>query len=159
MESEIRKIIFLDIDGVLNSTAFFEEQGVIKAPTREDYNKQMIDPIAVSILKRIIDETGAEVVLSSAWRISEENRRYIDENVVALEGYTQSCSSRIRGAEINMWLEKNVPSKVRRFKLKYAIVDDDSDMLLWQKDSFFRIDGKFGLTNEDANLIIKHLNQ
>ena len=28
----------------------------------------------------------------------------------------------------------------------YAIIDDDSDMLLWQKDNFFQTDSYSGLT-------------
>jgi predicted mannosyl-3-phosphoglycerate phosphatase (HAD superfamily) len=49
------KIIFLDIDGVLNN---YNTLG-------EGLNWESN---AVKILKRIIKETGAKVVLSSTWR-------------------------------------------------------------------------------------------
>lgn len=54
-----KKIIFLDIDGVLNGKYFFK--------TRGDSMDQ-IDDEKVKILKYIIDSTGAKIVLSSAWR-------------------------------------------------------------------------------------------
>lgn len=52
--SSFEKVIFLDIDGVLND----EEH------TSESY----LDSMMVGRLKRIIDETGAEIILSSSWR-------------------------------------------------------------------------------------------
>lgn len=53
------KIIFLDIDGVLNSYAF------LKNIPDDSFG---IDNSRLPILKRIIDETGAKIVLSSSWR-------------------------------------------------------------------------------------------
>lgn len=54
------KVLFLDIDGVLNSAEWFLS-GVPK-------NIWDLDPKAVRRLKRILEATGAKVVLSSAWR-------------------------------------------------------------------------------------------
>ena len=39
------------------------------------------------------------------------------------------------------------------------ILDDDSDMLIWQQDSFFKTDWKIGLTEEISDKIIEHLNK
>lgn len=53
------KVVFLDFDGVLNSEKFVcscEHSGVILDPTR------------MALLKRIIDATGANIVLSTSWR-------------------------------------------------------------------------------------------
>lgn len=55
------KIIFLDIDGVLNSSDYRQRMGM-------DYFSQIIDRRKMPILKHIVEETGAEVVLSSTWR-------------------------------------------------------------------------------------------
>ena len=53
------KVVFLDIDGVLNSVAF----------DRERTNGQgNIDKTRLPLLKQILDETGALIVLSSSWR-------------------------------------------------------------------------------------------
>lgn len=57
----MRKIIFLDIDGVLNSIDYFEQTKYCKGYTE-------IDPEKVKLLKEIVDRTDAEIVLSSTWR-------------------------------------------------------------------------------------------
>ena len=56
-----RKIIFLDIDGVLNSIDYFEH-------TKHCKGYSEINPKKVKLLKEIVDRTGAEIVLSSTWR-------------------------------------------------------------------------------------------
>lgn len=60
------KIIFLDIDGVLNDRDFLdgEEPGAIITGHLVD----AIDPARVELLNRIVEVTGASVVISSAWR-------------------------------------------------------------------------------------------
>ena len=147
----MRKILFLDIDGVLNSTKFFESNSM--KCSKDDH----IDLGAVVILKRILNKTNAKVVLSSSWRGHEDNHKIIKENVCDFIDITPRCCEGIRGVEIYKWINKNYKWEERK-KLKYAILDDDSDMLLWQKDSFFHVDHKVGLTEEIADEVIKHLN-
>lgn len=53
------KIIFLDIDGVLNSFKYDSER------KPEDGN---IDATRLPLLKRLVDYTGAKIVLTSTWR-------------------------------------------------------------------------------------------
>ena len=53
------KVIFLDIDGVLNSHAYE------RVRREEDGN---IDESRMLLLKRLVEETGARIVLSSTWR-------------------------------------------------------------------------------------------
>ncbi len=53
---ESKKIIFLDVDGVLNNEETAYKTG------------NVIDENMVDILKHIVDETGAEIILSSSWR-------------------------------------------------------------------------------------------
>ena len=54
------KIIFLDIDGVLNSREYDRNR---------DYTKQTnIDETRLPYVKQIVDKTGAAIVLSSTWR-------------------------------------------------------------------------------------------
>ena len=54
------KIIFLDIDGVLNSIAYERE----KAP-----EQSFIDESRLPLVAQIVRKTGAAIVLSSTWRI------------------------------------------------------------------------------------------
>ena len=57
----MRKIIFLDIDGVLNSMDYFGQTKDCKGYTE-------INPEKVKLLKEVVDRTGAQIVLSSTWR-------------------------------------------------------------------------------------------
>ena len=55
------KVIFLDIDGVLNSSAYRSRMGM-------QYFSELIDRRKMPLLKQIVEETGAEIVLSTSWR-------------------------------------------------------------------------------------------
>ena len=75
--TEPLKIVFLDIDGVLNSSDFFasncEEVKKFKYDLNDTYmllKRQMmdIDYKKVAILKEIINETDAKVVITSSWK-------------------------------------------------------------------------------------------
>lgn len=61
IEDYYTKVIFLDIDGVLND----EDTGYSWEKQEE---RGYIDPEFVKNLSWIVDETGAEIVLSSSWR-------------------------------------------------------------------------------------------
>ena len=59
------RILFLDIDGVLNSLAYDRERGA------QDGN---IDVSRLPLVREIIDRTGARVVLTSSWRVHWDPR-------------------------------------------------------------------------------------
>ena len=59
------KIIFLDIDGVLNSEIYESNRG-------EDRANNRIDLSRVKLLKDIVTATDAKIVLSSTWRLDWE---------------------------------------------------------------------------------------
>lgn len=59
------KVIFLDIDGVLNSDTYMEKQLDNSSVGIESE----IDPATLILLKKAVDTTGAKIVLSSSWRI------------------------------------------------------------------------------------------
>lgn len=64
------KIIFLDVDGVLNSLSYFKtEEHQLKRFLEHDE----IDESKVVFLKQIVDETDAKIVLSSTWRDLDDN--------------------------------------------------------------------------------------
>ena len=62
------KVIFLDIDGVLNSDEYLKKvkrlhiQGI---ESEIDINK-------IKLLKKAVDETKAKVVLTSSWRFTRK---------------------------------------------------------------------------------------
>jgi hypothetical protein len=75
----MRKILFLDIDGVLNSDAHYErlqtDPEKINRLCQEEghshiinpYTLMCFDPEAIKRLNRITETTGAEIVFSSNW--------------------------------------------------------------------------------------------
>ena len=73
------KVIFLDIDGVLNTSETFKIREQIEKETGI-WNIE-IDEFRVEYLKQIIDDTGAKVVLSSGWKKDFEN---IDGKIIPI---------------------------------------------------------------------------
>jgi uncharacterized protein YaaR (DUF327 family) len=132
------KIIFLDIDGVLNNYNTLGE-------------RLSWESDSVKILNRIIKETGAEIVLSSTWRKLKSYRNIIKNDMkINYIGKTPSLYKK-RGIEIQTWLDENPGVE------KFVILDDDSDMEHLMPH-LLQTDGEFGLTNEIADEAIKRLN-
>lgn len=146
------KVLFLDIDGVLNSR---QDQmlGLFKTDFPVDMHKAFM-------VGKIQLETDCKVVLSSAWRHDPKSVEQINKRVVPIMDITGNCCTGVRGAEILQWINKNIPWEERQEggTFRYAILDDDSDMLLWQKDHFFQTSFETGITEEIMNKVIEHLN-
>ena len=109
-----RRVIFLDIDGVL-------------APIRRWDRYGDLEPACVQALNEIVTAAGAEVVVSSTWR----HGRTVAElqAMLAAAGFTGSVLDKTppgppgaeRGDEIAAWLEEHAVAG-------YVIVDDHADM-------------------------------
>lgn len=110
-----------------------------------------IDSYCAFLVGRIQLQTGCEVVLSSSWRHHPEGVQNVSERVVRLLDKTPYLPG-IRGDEIQAWLDLHPEVD------KYAILDDDMDMLVGQAPNFFKTTFKEGLTDEIAEAVIKHLN-
>ena len=134
------KILFLDVDGVLNSLN-----------TTNFKDLYPLDPYMAFLIGRIQLQTGCEVVLSSSWRHHPEGVENVSKRVVQLLDVTPSVGE-YRGHEIEAWLQEH-PEVT-----KYAILDDDADMLVYQAPNFFKTTFEEGLTDEIAEAVIKHLN-
>lgn len=140
------KVIFLDIDGVLNSV----ESMTIKHSLKERHT-DMPCKVYVRYLNKIIESTGAKLVISSTWRLGNTSW-LLDMLLYALDctgqvvGSTYHISGCTRGAEIKKFLEHNNVEK-------FVILDDDSDMedLL---PYLVQTSNKVGLTEEDADKAI-----
>ncbi|SEH42426.1 HAD domain-containing protein [Selenomonas sp. KH1T6] len=140
------KVIFLDVDGVLNS--------------KQDGNSlQLRTDLHLQLLREIIASTGAKIVLSSSWRagfakarntLSNRLREYgleIMDSTPVLPGLT--C----RGDEIRQWLNDSGQS-VERF----VILDDDDDMAEFTDTNLVQTDPEIGLQEKDAVKSIELLN-
>jgi Swiss Army Knife RNA repair-like protein len=150
---ELMKILFLDIDGVVNSEETFatgEARGICG-----------INSYLAFLVGRILLETNAKLVLSSSWRYSEWGCEEVEKYVGKIyskthtydkdEGETQFVDKARRGHEIQAWLDSHPEVE------KYAILDDDADMLPSQQANFFQTSQKTGITKEQAEKIIEHL--
>lgn len=162
------KIIFLDIDGVLNCEDTFIEQRVEYDKDREAYIKKLqdrnfmedsdIDKKLVNELNKIIRATGAKIVVSSSWRIGrtvDELRHLLKRNgcIGEVIDRTGRSSHGIRGLEIQEWLDNYTKCHIENF----IILDDDADME--HLHSFLiRHNFKYGLTPKLRNIAINRLN-
>ncbi len=121
------RIIFLDIDGVLNSvrTGWFN-----------------FDMFAVNFLIWVFQLTGCKIVISSSWR-HNHNKKFWDKilpDCIHDDYMTPSIyGNKIRGDEIQLWLDKH--PEVER----YLILDDDTDMKEDQKRNFIQTDPMNGI--------------
>lgn len=134
----MRKVLFVDIDGVLNSTQFRQEFWDTNGRIAERTNEEL-DPAAVRRLARICQEAGAQWVLSSTWRrfhpLSKVHGLLYRAGGLARTpaGRTpylapqENGRSALRGWEIMWWLRMYV-SPEDLPNVGVAILDDDSDM-------------------------------
>lgn len=152
------KVIFLDIDGVLNN-----RQNSIYMIETGKWKKGEFPPFdvdSVKILLEIVEETGAVICLSSAWRSMGLDR--VAEKLakqglsIPIKNETPYISDAPRGWEIERWMAE------RRFAGEeiesYLIIDDDGDMMLDQANNFIQTNFDSGLKEEHKQKAISILN-
>lgn len=149
----INKVIFLDIDGVLNHQQFYEYRKDNPEKFKElVYPLNQIDPKCVEYLNMLIEDTGAKIVVSSTWRINHTKEEL--QNILGYHGFkgeiidvtpNLSYEGYVRGNEIKAWIDKNINYEDKD-NFRYVILDDDSDMLLWQQHNFICVDYFIGIT-------------
>lgn len=121
------KVIFLDVDGVLNSEYWYVKNHK-KHPERCCADKA-IDPRYVRNLKKIVKKTGAKIVLSATCRgaVRKDKNHYLHQILskygLEIYDYTSRIGTGERGYDIQDWLDKH------RNVTNIVILDDDSDML------------------------------
>lgn len=148
------KILFLDIDGVLNSGEYVRSLRY-KRRREMGFPDCDLDPIAIQHLNGITRETGAKIVISSTWREFDDCIPVLRRNGLkaTIIGKTPVLlrAGATRGEEIDAW------SGWEDYKLdNYLILDDDSDMLEKQKDDFIQTSRTEGLNEEVMNKAINH---
>lgn len=144
-------IIFLDIDGVLNCQMFYTEQQKSGAT----YIENNFCKDRIIWLNELCKEMDIKVVISSSWRIGrtvKELKEIFIEAGATFDVIDTTPHLRhegcVRGNEIYQWIQKGesfTGCAGHEFNT-YVIIDDDSDMLLWQREHFFQTDNYSGLT-------------
>lgn len=132
------KVIFLDIDGVIQSPRYcvaMDQSGWLAT----------FEPAAMSMLRKLIKESGAKIVISSTWRLGEDQKtKHELQLCFRVCGYKEIANAfhkdwrtdsdgQLRGEEIKRWLDAHPESQDC-----YLILDDDSDMLDEQKPFFVK---------------------
>ena len=109
-----RRVVFLDIDGVLAPIRLWDRYGDL-------------DPACIQVLNEIVACGEADVVVSSTWRHGKtvaELQEMLEAQGFAgrvLDKTPTSMDGARRGEEIDAWLAENTVSG-------YVIIDDHADM-------------------------------
>lgn len=159
----MKRIIFLDIDGCVNSDNWY---------TKTRGKQGDFDP---NVIKRLntLEPYGVEVVVSSSWGDDGVEQLKNVGLKLPIIGSTDHFHTDwfCRGNEIEKWIHDNLgglgtkygydengdPCYKKRYKdtdvdYEYVILDDDADMLLGQKDNFIHVDRWTGITDVDIKL-------
>lgn len=146
------KILFLDIDGVLNTPEFLIKKKDSKS----------MDPKAVDILNKITNITKCKLIISSSWRhlypTLEENicdfKLYnIQGDIIGRTPSKDFVVRNQRGKEISSYI-RNSNHAIDDF----LILDDDSDVGKL-KNKLILTDSKTGLLDCHKNKIIEIFNK
>lgn len=146
------KVIFLDVDGVLNNDF---------TTTRTKSGAEFVDDYLIERLKKIIDATGATIIMSSSWRYGLTCERHHDDFVeliekleshgVYVEDYTPTMNTAHKSVEIKQYLLDN--PEIDRF-----VVLDDDEIELYPEQHVETLN-RYGLTDENVEEAIEILNK
>ena len=146
----MNRVIFLDVDGVLNNGSWAMEmydKGI------RTYRDDILYEPALERLKRIVDATDAQIVVSSSWRQIPTAYKHLQEwlemygmKVADITPYVGGC----RGDDITAWFNRN-PGEG-----SYVILDDEDDMD-GHMDHLVQTDFDVGLIDEDCERAISLL--
>ena len=168
-KNDIKKLIFLDIDGVLVTLNTIKNKNFV-----DEEGRYIFDENAQNILEDIIKGTNAKIVITSSWKKNDleyikhvfhkRNFKFVDSIIGEIgtvykylteEG--RQILSLTRGNEIQTWLEFYFGYDFNE-KIKYVIIDDDSDMLYSQRNNFVQTTFETGLTQELGKKAMQILN-
>lgn len=148
-------VLFLDIDGVLNTP---ESCG-------KYHSNEVFLPSAVMALRKIVQTTACQIIISSSWRMDDQRQRIrpvfaqngLAEVLAGLQGVTPDYSAEpgtTREDEIAAWLEQNRPDA----GFAFAILDDDTSQFTGPlRQRLVWVDDRYGLTDENANRCVELL--
>jgi hypothetical protein len=165
----MRKVIFLDIDGVLNTQDWHSR--MTKDTPRDEFG-YAFDPVAVANLARIIEETDAVIVISSSWKfygvpklrqmwkirnlpgtILDITPNTVSDGMLLNANLEEFQLGVCRGNEIKEWLSKH-----KGEVSNYVIIDDFDDLLPEQMSHAVITNTLIGISESDAEKAIAILN-
>lgn len=185
MNDEMCKVIFLDIDGVLNtiddqSYRYLKRKEEAKAKNTDASDKSLtfktrdcyghlFSQRAVEWLDYIIMATGAKIVISSTWRLSGIDvmrglwmRRKLPGEIISVTPSHRSRSfvNNYKGTDFEDYRGIEIEAWLKNHPevSRYVILDDECDMLPDQDAFFVKTDQEYGITGAIAESVLEILN-
>lgn len=150
------KVIFLDVDGVLNGEQFYN-QCWDKYGYKDAVMQMVLDQQCLLRLFYIVNKTGAEVVLSSSWRVNHRSFAMVRDQLnfykISVYGCTPN-NHKSRGEQVTEWLRANPGVE------EYVVLDDDDgDFSIRQLHDahYIQTDFTLGLSDATMNAAIRVL--
>ena len=163
------KIIFLDCDGVLNSNKFFQEDGPLSQGGIHSlqFGASQLDPKGLALIDKLVNATGAKIVISSSWRhiftLEEiismfENRGF--KSAASVIDRTGNSINDNRGDEVDEYLGLDREREIvgGESTSSYVIIDDNDEFTSAQHEHFIHTNPETGITPADVARAIHILN-
>jgi len=164
------KIVFLDIDGVLNS---FETPASLNVP-HSAWCPEVMNAFGIELdvhtdkverVNKITEATGAKIVISSSWRVgylAEWSDVIIHLHNMGLKGFIigrtphdkNDPEMNTRGREIEAWFAKYPDETIENF-----VILDDNNKMDPLMDNLVKTDHKEGLQDEHVEKAIEILSK
>lgn len=160
------KIIFLDIDGVLNSEKLILKLSKNNIKEYSDsgvYN--FLDENIIDDLSKFCKKYKIYIVITSSWRhfyfddtikdLTKNKYKKLHPLIPYIIGQTPRLyKEKENGGSEQLCRGEEIKYYIDTYNIKnYVILDDDSDMLEEQMTHFIHIDNYTGLTNNNINQI------
>lgn len=152
------KIIFLDIDGVLNTDKWEAHMLSQRLPMEDEFGI-FFDKEAINNLAKIITVTKAQIVIHSTWKLGKTidwlqllwKKRSLPGNIAGITPDIPPFYSKMD--EIATWLADNP------YISNYVILDDEDEFSSYQCQHLIRVDSAIGITEDNANEAIRILSK
>lgn len=119
-----------------------------KTINTKNENWDRFNPLSVELLKRLVEETDAKIVITSSWRFGAKQLLFKELSKTGLKKYlhknweTPQLYGNKRGNEIKLWLNSN------KEVTNYVILDDAEEVLNIQFKYFIRTKIETGFGEE-----------
>ena len=164
------KIIFLDVDGVLNNNIFLKKRRIILKENKGIYIPRLDDKNFIA-LKTLVERTNAKIVLSSYWRY------YFDKDLIPNDSKYQNHGKdlTLKLRKHNLSLKDKTSTDLTRFQKRgdiikeylhthedidnFVILDDDNIMKEFTDTNLVQTKPEYGLTMSDVKKAENILNK
>ena len=187
LKEDPSKVLFLDIDGVLNSDNFFSSKYHDWLKLSRGEHGTLHDPRACVLLGKIKKITNCKIVMSSSWRgfyfskrkdakyLSKPLKKELKKNGIIIREKIAYEDDKEYTKKYFDWFrsENSEPFKVEKFfdrglqincylkrhpEIKqFAILDDSNVDLFLFGEHFIQTDPRIGLTESEVKKVIKLL--